>query len=278
MKLKVAILGMGRWGMNLHQSILNSDRIEVTHACTRSPDKVRTYCEQHQIDLTDSYETILANSDIDAVLIATPHTQHYEQIMQAANSGKHVFSEKPFTLSGTEAKRALEKLAERNLKVGIGHNRRFAPNTMALKSMLDKKELGEIIYVDGMFSAQMSGSKDQWRDSRRESPAGGMTSLGIHVVDMFTHLCGEMSRVSARSQRRVSNCAFDDATIVDLTFKAGFFGVLTTLTASPMQWCIRVYGTRGKAELHEQDVLKLLKDGESEQDPDKPIPKTSRAN
>ena len=265
MKVKVAILGMGRWGMNLHQSVLQSHRIDVTHACTRSPEKVRDYCQQHQIHLTDNYPEILANPDIGAVLIATPHTQHYEQILAAAEAGKHVFSEKPFTLSGAAAAGALEKLAQQNLRVGIGHNRRFAPNTLALKAMLDNQELGDIIYMDGMFSAQMSGSKDQWRDSRAESPAGGMTSLGIHVVDMFTHLAGEMSEVSARSQRRYSNCAFDDATVVNLTFKAGFFGMLTTLTASPMQWCIRVYGTRGRAELHEQNSLRLVLDGQSEQ-------------
>ena len=260
--IKAAILGMGRWGQNLHQSVLDSSRIQITHACTRSPDKVREYCGQHGLELTSDYSSILANPDIDAVVIATPHTQHFEQILQAAAAGKHVFCEKPFTLSGDQADEALKAIAANNLQVGIGHNRRFAPNTQALKSMLEDNTLGEITYVDGMFSAQMSGSRDQWRDSRQESPAGGMTSLGIHVIDMFAHLCGEMVAVTASSERLQTQCAFDDATIANLKFRSGFSGVLTTLTSSPMQWCIRLYGTRGRAELHEQDMLKVVIDGE----------------
>ena len=128
--------------------------------------------------------------------------------------------------------------------------------------MLEQSKLGEIIYLDGMFSAQMAGSRGQWRDSRTESPAGGMTSLGIHVVDMFIHLGGEMSEVSARSARLQTECDFDDTTVVNLKFRAGCQGVLTTLTASPMQWRIRFYGTEGWAELVEQDTLRVMMNGE----------------
>ena len=260
--IKAAILGMGRWGQNLHQSVQGSHRIQISHACTRSPDKVKDYCAQHGLALTSRYESILADPDVDAVIIATPHTQHFEQIMQAAAAGKHVFCEKPFTLSGDQAAKALKALADNNLEVGIGHNRRFAANTRALKAMLDDNVLGEITYIDGMFSAQMSGSRDQWRDSRQESPAGGMTSLGIHVVDMFAHLCGDMVEVTASSERLRTQCAFDDTTVANIKFKSGITGVLTTLTSSPMQWCIRVYGTRGRAELHEQDTLIVVMDGD----------------
>ena len=263
--IKAAILGMGRWGQNLHQSVIHSDVISITQVCTRSPDKVKSYCEEHNIALTSDFDEVLSNAEIDAVILATPHTQHYQQIMQSAQANKHVFAEKPFTLSASEAKSALEALSEKNLTVGIGHNRRFAPNTQKLKSMLDQGLLGEITYIDGMFSAHMAGSKGQWRDSRAESPAGGMTSLGIHVIDMFLHLAGEMVSVSAQSKQLQTHCEFDDATIVNINFKAGFSGILTTLTSAPMQWKIRVYGTEGWAELDEQDTLQYLLQGEERQ-------------
>ena len=256
--INAAILGMGRWGQNLHQSVKDSDLIQISQVCTRSPHKVKAYCEEYGIDLTDNYEDILNNEKIEAVILATPHSQHFEQIMQAAKAGKHVFSEKPFTLSSKEARLALDELSKNGLKVGIGHNRRFAPNTQKLKEMLDQGLLGNITYIDGMFSAQMSGSKGQWRDSRTESPAGGMTSLGIHVIDMFLHLAGEMASVSAESKQLQTECEFDDATIVNISFKKGFNGILTTLTSAPMQWRIRVYGTQGWAELSEQDTLQYL--------------------
>lgn len=263
--IQAAILGMGRWGQNLHQSVLNSKQIRISHVCTRSPAKVVEYCEQNNLTLVDRYDELLANPEIDAVIIATPHSQHSGQILQAADAGKHVFVEKPFTLSAADARQCLDRMADKNLKVGIGHNRRFAPNTQALKQLLDNQTLGELIYIDGMFSAQMAGSKGQWRDSRQESPAGGMTSLGIHIVDMFRFLCGEMSIISATSSRLQTTCDFDDATVVKLGFKQGFSGILTTLTAAPMQWSVRLYGTMGRAELHEQNKLVIVNDGEEEQ-------------
>ncbi|MEM7194641.1 MAG: Gfo/Idh/MocA family oxidoreductase [Pseudomonadota bacterium] len=260
--LNAAILGFGRWGMNLHKASLKSKKIKISHACTRSPEKVKTYCDEHQIELTSDYAKVLESEHIGAIIVATPHTQHFDQIMQAADSRKHVFAEKPFTLSAQQARTALATLSDKGLKVAIGHNRRFAGNTLALKNLLEQRALGELLHVEGTFSASMSGARGRWRDSREESPAGGMTSLGIHVLDMFLNLAGPMRSVSATSERIRTTCDFDDSTIVQIEFENGARGVLTTLTSTSMQWRITVYGTKGWAEIREQDELWIQLDGE----------------
>jgi len=255
--VKAAIIGLGRWGQNLHQASLDCESLKVTRVVTRSPAKVEKYCHQHDLVLSDSLGDALGDNEIDAVVLATPHTRHYDQICAAADSGKHVFSEKPFTLDGRQAADALQRIARNGLKVGIGHNRRFAPNTLRLKEMLANDELGDILHVDGVFSAQMAQSRGRWRDSREESPAGGMTSLGIHVVDMLINLVGEVGEVRARSERIHTECVFDDSTIANLRFRNGATGVLTTLASSPMMWRITLYGTRAWAELRDLDKLTL---------------------
>ena len=254
-KINAAILGFGRWGQNLFESSLDCKGLRVTHAVTRSPDKVSDYCKEHDLVLGYHVSEILSNDSIDALIVATPHSQHFEQLLAAAKARKHVYCEKPFTLTGGEATTALNALLDAGCKVAIGHNRRFAPNTLALKKMLEDGWFGELVHIDGTFSANMTQSKGRWRDSVSESPAGGMTSLGIHVVDMFIHLMGPVNKLTATSERIASPCNFDDNTTASMVFDNGARGHLTTLTSTPMCWQIRLYGTKGWAELRDLDTL-----------------------
>lgn len=251
--LNLAILGLGRWGQNLVESIEGSKTVRFSAAVTRTPSKVLAFCAQKNILLTDDYRLVLHDEAIDAVVIATPHSLHFDQIMMAASAGKHVFCEKPFTLIAEQARIALASLAEHSLKVAIGHNRRFAPNTVALKNDLKISSLGQPIHIDGFFNADLGASAGKWRDSRTESPAGGMTSLGIHVIDAFIHLFGKVSSVNTRSRRIAIGIDIDDSTLVSFNFENGCSGHLTTIAATNTFWQIRVFGTGGWAECTDLD-------------------------
>ncbi len=255
--IQAALLGFGRWGRILHEASLAASRIRISHVVTRSPGKVREYCTAQDLLLSDDLDSILRNDEVDAVIIATPHTQHYSQLLQCAHAGKHVYCEKPFTLTGLEALKALDTLESRGCAVAIGHNRRFAPNTLALQALLAGGELGDPVHIEGVFNANMKAAKGQWRDHVDESPAGGMTSLGIHALDMMVHLMGNVTDVRATSRRVATRLSFDDYTVVDLRFANNAGGRLTTLTSTAMQWRITWYGTRGWGELQDLDTLVL---------------------
>jgi predicted dehydrogenase len=117
--LNLAIVGLGRWGQNLVESIESSKTVRFSAAVTRTPSKVSAFCTQKNIFLTDDYQSVLNDDAIDAVVITTPHSLHFDQIMMAASVGKHVFCEKPFTLTAEQARIALASLAEHSLKVAI---------------------------------------------------------------------------------------------------------------------------------------------------------------
>ena len=246
--LNLAIVGLGRWGQNLVDSIEDSKSARFAAAVTRTPSKVSDYCAKKNILLTDDYQSVLNNDTIDAVVIATPHSLHFDQIMMAANAGKHVFCEKPFTLTAEDARIALETLARYDLKAAIGHNRRFAPNTAALADALKTNSIGQPIHIDGFFNADLGTSAGKWRDSRIESPAGGMTSLGIHVIDAFIHLFGRVSSVNAQSRRIAIDIDIDDSTLVRFNFENDCTGHLTTIAATNSFWQLRAFGTDGWAE------------------------------
>ena len=252
--INAAIVGLGRWGQTLVDSVHErSAAIRFTTGVTRTVANAADYAAAKGIALGDDYAAMLADPAIDAVVLATPHSLHGGQIRAAAEAGKHVFCEKPLTLTAAEAERAIAATAKAGVVLAIGHNRRFAPNARALKEAVASGRLGTPIHVEGNFSANLTRSTGTWRSDAAESPAGGMTSLGIHVVDAFIDLIGRMSAVTAKSKRLTLPYAVDDTTSVLIDFENGCTGYLGTVAASAHLYQVRVIGTAGWAEINELD-------------------------
>ena len=257
MPINAAIVGLGRWGELLVSSVDDSHTIKFTAAITRTPSKVKEFCAVRNMSLSSDLDDVLNDDTIDAIVIATPHSQHFNQIMAAAAAGKHVYCEKPWTLNAGEAQTSLRALADAGLKAGIGHNRRFAPNTLAMKKILDDGELGTPVHMDGHFHANLAPAGGAWRDSRAESPAGGMTSMGIHVLDMFINLFGRIRDVQVQSKQVATPIDIDDSTLVRINFESGCTGHLTSLSATNMMWRISAFCLGGWVEMRDQDKLEI---------------------
>ena len=256
--IKAAIVGIGRWGQELVKSVQGeSDQICFTAGVTRTRAKAEQFCADHKIDLRDDYAELLSDDALDAIVLATPHTQHEEQIVAAAKAGKHVFTEKPFTLTKASAERAVAAIRDAGVTVALGHNRRFFKNTEALKSLVASGDLGTLLHLGGNQSSDMGAMAGAWRDSREESPAGGMTSLGIHALDCMIHMGGRIAQIDTISTRRAIGYDIDDATSAVVQFEEGMTGTLTTLASGPRLFHLRVIGTKGWAEMPNYEILRL---------------------
>ncbi len=254
--INAAIVGVGRWGQTLVNSVQgSSEAIRFTRGVTRTLSKAAAYCTGNGIQLGDDYGAVLADEAIDAVVLATPHTQHHDQIIRAAEAGKHVFTEKPFCMNRADAESAVAACRTAGIVIGLGHNKRFCDNTMELKRMIEAGELGALMHVESNFSADLTGTAATWRDSRAESPAGGMTSLGIHAVDSIIHLCGEIKQVDVRSRHCALPFDIDDTTCMLFDFDNGMTGYLGTMAAGGRLWFLRVFGSKGWAELRGMEEL-----------------------
>ena len=163
--INAAIVGIGRWGQYLVKSVQgNSEFIKFTAGVTRTKSKAENFCRENLIDLRNQYSEILTDPNITAVVLATPHTQHEEQIVAAAEAGKHVFTEKPFTLDKPSAERAVEACKKAGVTLALGHNRRFMDNTVALKAMIKAEELGTLMHIDGNQSSCLLYTSPSPRD------------------------------------------------------------------------------------------------------------------
>ena len=267
--LNAAIVGLGRWGQRLVNSVQRDgqpkgEHIRVIHGVTRTPSKAADFCASHDIALSDDYSAVLRESTLDAILLATPHSQHAAQIAAAAAAGKHVFVEKPLTLDKASAVTAVAACEAANVVLALGHNRRFLPAMQDLKSMVDGGELGTILHIEGNFS--VPGGLDyvpgMWRATGEESPAGGMTGMGVHVTDAMIHLCGEIESVRCQSLRLVLQVDMDDTTSLLCRFANGMSGYLATLTATAHIWRLQVFGTKGWAHMRSQEIMDVCLIGE----------------
>src|SRR5258706_10433433 len=250
--IRAAIVGIGTWGRNLAEADRPSAGIRLGAGGPRPPAAARPFCEQHGIRLMDSYDDLLADGELDAVVLATPHSMHCDQIIAAAKAGKHVFVEKPLGVDAKGAEQAAAACAEQRLTLAVGYNWRFQPALQEAKRMLDDGRLGKLLHIEGNFSGPSvyRFAREHWRHDRDEAPAGGMTGRGVHVVDAMLYLAGShISSVVAHSDRLVHDHGVDDTTSMLFRFRSGATGYLGTVIATAETWRLQVFGSKGWIEV-----------------------------
>ncbi len=250
--INAAIVGLGRWGQNLVNHVQGkSDKIRFVAGALRHVEKARDFAEKQGFPLHDDYRKVLADPKIDAVVLATPHTLHAEQIIAAARAGKHVFTEKPLTLTTKTAQEAVRACSQNKVTLAVGYNWRFQPALQEIRAMLEDGRLGKLLHIEGNFCGPSVywNPKDHWREQREEGPAGGMTGRGVHVVDAMIYLAGRIENVYAQSARRALNFGIDDTTSMLFRFKSGASGYLSTIIATAETWRMQVFGANGWVEV-----------------------------
>lgn len=256
--INAAIVGLGRWGQNLVNSAQGkSDKIRFVAGVLRHVEKAKDFAAQHGFPLYDDYRKALADPKIDAVVLATPHTVHADQIIAAAKAGKHVFTEKPLTLTTVSANAAVRACALNKVTLAVGYNWRFQPALQEIRNMLDDGRLGKLLHIEGNFcgpSAYFYG-RDHWRQKREEGPAGGMAGRGVHVLDAMLYLSGHIESVHAQSFRLAQDFGLDDTTSMLLKFRNGATGYLSTIIATPETWRMQVFGSRAWVEVGDIEHL-----------------------
>ena len=256
--INAAIVGLGRWGQNLVNSVQDkSDKIRFVAGVLRHPENAREYADKNGIALHSDLDAVLNDPAIDAIVLATPHTVHAEQIRAAVKAGKPVFTEKPFTLTSADARDALRAAAESDVTVGVGYNWRFQPALNEIRRMLDDGTLGKLLHIEGNFCGPSvyRFPKGHWRQQREEGPAGGMTGRGVHVVDAMLYLAGQVDSVYAQSKRIALDYGIDDTTSMLFDFKGGATAYLGTIIATAETWRMQVFGSRGWVEVGDVEHL-----------------------
>jgi predicted dehydrogenase len=196
------------------------------------------------------------------VLLATPHSLHPAQVIACAAARKQVFCEKPLALHRTDAARMFSACRDAGVMLAVGHNRRFWPSSRALREIVASGELGTNLHVEGHNSNENSlVITAGWRLSPEESPGGGLTGAGLHVLDAFVSMLGPVRQVYAQLRSREPGPPPLDTALMTLDFVNGVTGTLATVRATPFYWRVHVFGTKGSAEVLDERSMVVRKSG-----------------
>jgi predicted dehydrogenase len=255
--MRAAICGAGNWGTRLVESVEGSAKIRFVSAVTRDPAALAPLAKRFGLSLTARYADVLSDPAIDAVVLATPHSQHAAEVVAAAQAGKHVFVEKPFTLTRASAEEALEACRRAGVTLAVGFNRRYAPSYADMARRIAAGEIGLLRHLEGNFSGPPSYQTQagNWRSNPVESPGGSMTARGVHVLDAMVHLAGLATEVFAVSERLQVDIDVDDTTSCLLRFAGGATGTLATLHAASRFYRLHAFGSKGALELRGDTAL-----------------------
>ena len=263
--INAAIVGIGWWGQKIVTAVQGkSTRMRFVRGVSKEPDAVRDFTARHGILLTTELDDVLRDPQVQAVVLATPHSLHTEQIVACAIAGKAVFCEKPLALKAADAKRSVEACQQAGVLLGIGTNKRFWPCMRDLRKVVDSGVLGRLLHVEGHYSNENTGKHfSSWRTNPAEAPAAGLTGSGIHVLDALVSYAGPARKIHAQVLSLQPQPSPLDTITVMFEFERGLSGTLAAIRSTPFYWRIHVFGNAGSAEALGENELVVRLNGKA---------------
>jgi predicted dehydrogenase len=265
--IDAAIVGLGRWGKAIVEAVQGkSKRLRFIHSVSPESERVADFVVAHGLEFSTEFAEVVAHPRVQAVVLATPHLLHVDQVIAVARAAKPVWCEKPLALTRCQAERAVAACREAGVILALGNSKRYFPSMRALTDTVASGVLGTILHVEGHFcnehSTRVFGG---WRDDPRQAPGAGMTGAGLHILDAFVNLAGPIAEVDARIFARKPPPDPRDSIAALIEFETGATGVLATVRAAPTYWRVQVFGTKGWAEARDETTLTLALNGERPQ-------------
>jgi len=209
--IKLGIIGYGYWGPNLVRNFMNTEGCLVTHVCDFDKEKLEIAKKNYpSIITTESIDEIFSNTQIDAVVIATPVSTHYELAKKSLEKNKHVLVEKPMTNSVKDAKELIELSKKVNKVLMVDHTYLYTGAVQQIKHLIDNNSLGEIQYIDstrinlGLF----------------QSDVNVLWDLATHDISICTYLIKENPISVQAIGKSHTSSGFEDIAYLTLHYKS----------------------------------------------------------
>ena len=247
-RVKVGIVGLGRWAKVLARAARGSDSLEITAAYSRTQDKRTAFAREFGIAPVADLSAMLADPAIKGVILTVPNEQHLPLARAVAKSGKHVYTEKPIatTLEDGLEIEALEKT--HGVTCTVGHSARLMAGIRMIHDAAEAGELGRVAFMEANFSNEraLELTPDAWRWYKDRAPGGPLSQLAIHQFDVLHYLGGEIVAASSISSKLSPvGAEVDDQSMTLLKFADGKIGYVGSSWTSPGVFTVRVFGAKG---------------------------------
>ena len=263
--LRVASLGMGWWSDVLAEAINRSGKLTITACYSRSEEKRAAFAAKYGCRAVPSYEAILDDKDIEAVINTTPNGVHLETTRAAADAGKHVFLDKPIANTVSDGRRITEICRKAGVVLALGYQRRRESQFRWIKRQIDEGLFGKLVNAEANISRDRLGKIDlgSWRYQAAGMPGGVMLQIGIHYTDVLEYLIGPVKAVSGQFARLVLPGDNPDVASLVLEHENGALSTLNASYASASEYYLmNIYGKEATAYYDVFEGLRMLKRGE----------------
>ena len=264
--INVACLGIGWWSDVLADAIKRSSKINIVACYTRSDDKRNAFAKKYDCAAATSFEAILADKNIDAIINTTPNSVHKETTIAAAQAGKHVFLDKPIANTLGDGRALTAACRKAGVVLAMGYQRRREGHFRWIKQQIDAGVFGKLVNAESNISRDRLGQFDlsSWRYQASGMPGGVMLQIGIHYVDVLTYLMGPVKAVSGRAAQLVLPGDNPDVASLVLEHENGALSTVNASYASASEYYLmNIYGKEASAFYDLHTGLRWLKRGES---------------
>jgi predicted dehydrogenase len=255
-KIIVAVAGCGHWGPNYIRVFSGLENVTVKYACDLSKPKLeRIHAQFPQVAVTTDFDSVLTDPSVDAIIIATPSSTHFQVAKSCLQAGKHILVEKPMTLTSPDAQ-ALTKLAADNKRtLFVGHTFLYNPGVRKMKEIIDSGELGAIYYLTatrthlGLVREDVNVAWD----------------LAPHDIAIFNYLLGAIPvKIEAHGVCHLKK-GREDAVFIHLVYPNSILGQIhVSWVDSNKERTVKVIGSEARVifdDINNLERVKIFKKG-----------------
>lgn len=262
--VKVACIGMGWWSDVLADAITRSNKLKIVACFTRSGDKRQAFAAKYGCKAAPSYEAILEDRGIDAIINTTPNNVHLDTTRAAAAAGKHTFLDKPIATTISDARAITAACRKAGVVLALGYQRRKESQFRWVRKQIDDGVFGKMVNAEANISRDRLGKFEtgSWRYTSEGMPGGVMLQIGIHYADVLEYLMGPVKSVMGSVAQLVLPGENPDIASLILEHQNGARSTLNACYASASEYYLmNIYGKEATAYYDLHQGMRFLKRG-----------------
>jgi predicted dehydrogenase len=265
--LRVASIGIGWWSDVLADAAQRSGKLKIVGCYTRSAEKRQAFAAKYGCRPAPSFEALLADPQIEAIINTTPNNAHRATCLSAAAAGKHIFLDKPIANTLADGRVITAACRQAGVVLALGYQRRRESQFRWIKQQIDAGLFGRLVNAEANISRDRLGQIDlaSWRYRADGMPGGVMLQIGIHYTDVLEYLLGPIVAVRGQLARLVLPGDNPDVASLLLQHESGALSTLNASYASASEYYLmNIYGKEATAYYDLHNGLRLIKRGERE--------------
>jgi predicted dehydrogenase len=247
-RVKVGIVGLGRWARVLTRAAARSQHVEIASCFTRTESKRTEFARDTGVPAVPDLAAMLRDPQLKGVILTVPNEQHLPVALEVARAGKHVYTEKPIASTLDDGLKIENLEKDFGVTVTVGHSARLMAGIRRIRAAIDAGELGRVAFMEANFSNEraLELTPQTWRWYKARAPGGPLSQLAIHQFDVLHYLGGEIVEASSMASKLSPvGAEVDDQSMTTLRFADGKLGYVGSCWTSPGIFAVRVFGSKG---------------------------------